>query len=85
MLDEIRPMLIADGGNVAIVNIDKTTRNIKLLLQGRFIKIKFFICIYHILNIVYSHEHCFNIFHSFIQSAVIVTYFRSSIILVVII
>ena len=36
VLDEIRPMLIADGGNVAIVNIDKTTRNIKLLLQGRF-------------------------------------------------
>lgn len=34
VLNEVRPYLIADGGNVAIVSIDKVTRGIKLLLQG---------------------------------------------------
>jgi lysyl-tRNA synthetase class 2 len=34
VLDEIRPYLIQDGGNVAIVDIDKTTRSITLSLQG---------------------------------------------------
>jgi len=34
VLDEIRPYLIQDGGNVAVVDIDKTTRSITLSLQG---------------------------------------------------
>jgi Fe-S cluster biogenesis protein NfuA len=34
VLDEIRPYLIADGGNVAIVSIDEGTRSIQLALQG---------------------------------------------------
>lgn len=34
VLDEIRPFLIADGGNVAVVNVDSNTRNIELSLQG---------------------------------------------------
>ena len=34
VLDEVRPYLIADGGNVAVASIDTTTRNIVLSLQG---------------------------------------------------
>lgn len=34
VLDEIRPYLIADGGNVAIVSIDEQTRDIRLALKG---------------------------------------------------
>ena len=34
VLDEIRPYLIADGGNVAVVSIDEFTRSISLTLQG---------------------------------------------------
>lgn len=34
VLDEIRPYLIADGGNVAVVAIDDFTRSISLSLQG---------------------------------------------------
>ena len=34
VLDEIRPYLIADGGNVAVVSIDDFTRSISLTLQG---------------------------------------------------
>ena len=34
VLDEIRPYLIADGGNVAVVSVDDFTRSISLTLQG---------------------------------------------------
>lgn len=34
VLDEVRPYLIADGGNVAVVSIDEKTRSISLVLQG---------------------------------------------------
>jgi Fe-S cluster biogenesis protein NfuA len=34
VLEEVRPYLIADGGNVAVVSIDEETRGIQLLLQG---------------------------------------------------
>eukprot|EP00981_Chlorochromonas_danica_P005340 scaffold1077_cov178-Ochromonas_danica.AAC.6 len=33
-LDKIRPYLIADGGNVAVVAIDENTRSIQLILEG---------------------------------------------------
>lgn len=34
VLEEVRPYLIADGGNVAVVSIDDKTRSISLILQG---------------------------------------------------
>ena len=34
VLDEIRPYLKADGGNVAVVGVDTTTRSVSLVLQG---------------------------------------------------
>eukprot|EP01041_Mallomonas_annulata_P004423 gene4423-8807_t len=34
VLDEVRPYLIADGGNVAVLEVDENTRDVKLLLQG---------------------------------------------------
>jgi len=34
VLDEVRPYLIADGGNVAVVEVDTEGRNVKLLLEG---------------------------------------------------
>lgn len=34
VLDEVRPYLQADGGNVAVVEVDKVTRGVKLLLEG---------------------------------------------------
>jgi len=34
VLDEVRPFLIADGGNIAVVSVDPITRNIELTLQG---------------------------------------------------
>ena len=34
VLDEVRPYLIQDGGNVAVVSIDESTRSISLSLQG---------------------------------------------------
>jgi len=34
VLDEVRPYLIQDGGNVAVVAIDQETRSISLSLQG---------------------------------------------------
>lgn len=34
VLDEVRPYLVQDGGNVAVVGIDRVTRGVKLLLQG---------------------------------------------------
>lgn len=34
VLDEVRPYLIADGGNVSVVSIDEKSRSISLLLQG---------------------------------------------------
>lgn len=34
VLDEVRPYLQADGGNVAVVEVDKATRGVKLLLEG---------------------------------------------------
>ena len=34
VLEEVRPYLIADGGNVAVVSIDEKTRSISLILQG---------------------------------------------------
>ena len=34
VLDEVRPYLVADGGNVAVVSVDSETRDIALALQG---------------------------------------------------
>ena len=34
VLDEIRPYLVADGGNVAIASLDNDTRDVRLILQG---------------------------------------------------
>ena len=34
VLDEVRPYLIADGGNVAVVSVDSASRSITLSLQG---------------------------------------------------
>jgi len=34
VLDEVRPYLIADGGNVAVVEVDEHTREVRLRLQG---------------------------------------------------
>lgn len=34
VLDEVRPYLIADGGNVEVVGIDEFTRSVSLSLQG---------------------------------------------------
>lgn len=34
VLDEVRPFLIADGGNISIESIDSKTRDIALMLQG---------------------------------------------------
>ncbi|KAJ1423094.1 NifU-like domain-containing protein, partial [Ochromonadaceae sp. CCMP2298] len=34
VLNEVRPFLIADGGNVAIVEVDVGKRAIKLALEG---------------------------------------------------
>jgi hypothetical protein len=34
VLDEIRPYLISDGGNVAVVSVDPEDRSVKLLLEG---------------------------------------------------
>jgi len=34
VLDEVRPYLIADGGNVEVVRVEESSRNIVLKLQG---------------------------------------------------
>lgn len=34
VLDEVRPYLIADGGNVEVVSVDEFTRSVSLSLQG---------------------------------------------------
>ena len=34
VLDEVRPYLIADGGNVAVERVDETTKNVYLKLEG---------------------------------------------------
>ena len=34
VLDEVRPYLIADGGNVEVVSVDEFTRSVSLALQG---------------------------------------------------
>jgi hypothetical protein len=34
ILDEVRPYLIADGGNVEVVSVDEFTRSVSLKLQG---------------------------------------------------
>lgn len=34
VLNEVRPYLQQDGGNVAVVSVDRSTRGVKLLLQG---------------------------------------------------
>ena len=34
VLDEVRPYLIADGGNVAVHSVDKEKRSIQLVLEG---------------------------------------------------
>ena len=34
VLDEIRPYLVADGGNVAVASIDEEKRDVRLILQG---------------------------------------------------
>ncbi len=34
VLDEVRPYLIADGGNVEVVRVEEKTRNVILKLQG---------------------------------------------------
>ena len=34
VLDEVRPYLISDGGNVAVHNVDTTTGNVYLVLEG---------------------------------------------------
>ena len=34
VLDEVRPYLISDGGNVAVVSVDDFTRSVSLVLQG---------------------------------------------------
>lgn len=34
VLDEVRPYLIADGGNVGVVSVDEFTRSVSLTLQG---------------------------------------------------
>ena len=34
VLDEVRPYLIADGGNVEVVSVDEFTRSVSLTLQG---------------------------------------------------
>jgi Fe-S cluster biogenesis protein NfuA len=34
VLEEVRPYLISDGGNVAVVSLDETTRNVYLKLEG---------------------------------------------------
>ena len=34
VLDEVRPYLIADGGNVAVVSVDESTMGVTLALQG---------------------------------------------------
>ena len=34
VLDEVRPYLISDGGNVSVQNVDDTTGNVYLLLEG---------------------------------------------------
>ena len=34
MLDEVRPYLVADGGNVAVVGVDEATRSVQLQLEG---------------------------------------------------
>ncbi|KAJ1624895.1 hypothetical protein T492DRAFT_617040 [Pavlovales sp. CCMP2436] len=33
-LDEVRPMLVADGGNIEVVDVDVTTGVVKLAMQG---------------------------------------------------
>ena len=34
VLDEVRPYLIADGGNVAIDRVNEETKNVYLVLEG---------------------------------------------------
>ncbi|KAL3929107.1 MAG: hypothetical protein SGPRY_002099, partial [Prymnesium sp.] len=34
VLDEVRPYLIADGGNVAVAGVDLETRDVQLILEG---------------------------------------------------
>lgn len=34
VLDEVRPYLIADGGNVEVVDVEEKTRNVILKLKG---------------------------------------------------
>jgi Fe-S cluster biogenesis protein NfuA len=34
VLEEVRPYLISDGGNVAVVSLDESTRNVYLRLEG---------------------------------------------------
>ena len=34
VLDEVRPYLVADGGNVAVVGVDEATRSVQLQLEG---------------------------------------------------
>lgn len=34
VLDEVRPYLIADGGNVEVISVDEFTRSVSLSLQG---------------------------------------------------
>lgn len=34
VLEEVRPYLLADGGNVAVAGVDLETRDVRLVLQG---------------------------------------------------
>lgn len=34
VLEEVRPYLISDGGNVSVERVDKETQNVYLLLEG---------------------------------------------------
>jgi len=34
ILDEVRPYLISDGGNVSVQSVDETTKNVYLVLEG---------------------------------------------------
>ncbi|OEU15395.1 nitrogen-fixing NifU-like protein, partial [Fragilariopsis cylindrus CCMP1102] len=34
VLDEIRPYLISDGGNVSVERVDEETKNVYLVLEG---------------------------------------------------
>ena len=69
VLDEVRPYLVADGGNVAVVSVDPRTRGISLALQGA--------CGSCASSTVYIHTYIHTYIHIYIHKNQMHTYILS--------